>query len=115
MQATLPVRTFNATWLGLVALRLAATIVFGAALAFGISRGIPAAAEQPAAAQAIEQSVLNHVADERTNAVAAPAPVFVNPNADDKVGTRNQVDRPLLVDPDAAEAGARGRIVNLPQ
>ena len=30
MQATLPVRTFNATWLGLVALMLAATVVFGA-------------------------------------------------------------------------------------
>ena len=114
MQATLPVRTFNATWMGLVALMLAATVVFGAALAFGISRGIPAAVEQPGA-QAIEQSVLNHVADERANSVAAPAPVFVNPNADDKVGTRNQADTPLLIDPDAAEAGARGRIVNVPQ
>jgi hypothetical protein len=114
MQATLPVRTFNATWLGLVALMLAATVVFGAALAFGISRGLPAAAEQPAA-QTIEQSVLNHVADERANPLAAPAPVFVNPNADDKVGTRNQVDAPLLIDPDAVEAGARNRIVNVPR
>jgi hypothetical protein len=114
MQATLPVRTFNATWLGLVALMLAGTIAFGAALAFGISRGLPAAAEQPAG-QTIEQSVLNHVADERALPAIAPAPVFVNPNADDKVGTRNQADAPLLVDPDAVDAGARGRIVNVPQ
>ena len=76
--------------------------------------GAPAAVEQPGA-QTIEQSVLNHVADERANSVAAPAPAFINPNADDKVGTRNQVDTPLLVDPDAAQAGARGRIVNVPQ
>ena len=114
MQATRPVRTWNATWFGLVALMLAATIVVGAALAFGLARTLPTTVDQPAA-QTIEQSVVNHAIDERAHPAAAPAQVFVNPNADDKVGARNQVETPLSVDPDAAQAGARNRIVNVPQ
>ncbi len=114
MQATLPVRTWNPMFLGLVALLLAATVLAGAAIGFGVSRAFPAAVDQPAA-QTIEQSVVNHAIDERAHPAAAPAQVFVNPNADDKVGARNQVETPLSVDPGAAQAGARSRIVNVPQ
>ena len=93
MQATLPVRTFNATWSAIVALVLAVTIMVGAALAFGISSGAPTAVDQPAR-QTIEQSVVNHAIDERSQPAAAPV---------------------LRIDPDAAGAGTRSRLVNVPQ
>ena len=114
MQATLPVRTWNTNSMGLVALLLATIIVFGAAVAFGASRTLPTTAEQPAA-QTIEQSVVNRATDDRAIGAPAKAPAFVDPTSDDKVGTRNQVEAPLRVDPDAAAAGARGRIVSVPQ
>ena len=101
MQATLPVRTWNTTPTGLVGLVLATIIVFGAAIAFGSSRTLPTAVDQPAT-QTIEQSVVNRAVDDRAH--AAPA-----------VGPRSQVEAPLHVDPDAAGAGARNRIVNVPQ
>ena len=114
MQATLPVRTWNTTTIGLVALMLAAIIVVGAAVALGASRAVPASADAPGA-QTIEQSVVNHAIDERAHPAAVPAPRYVDPTSDDKVGTRNLVEAPLLVDPDAAGAGARSRLVNVPQ
>ena len=114
MQATLPVRTWNTTSTGLVALVLATIVVFGAAIAFGSSRTLPTAVDQPAA-QTIEQSVVNRAVDDRAYPAAVQAPAHVDPNADDKVGTRNQIVAPLRVDPDAAGAGARSRIVNVPQ
>ena len=113
MQATLPVRTWNTPAMGLVALTLAAIIVLGAALAFGASRTVPAAVDVPAA-QTIDQSVLNHVIDERAHPAAVPAPRSVDPARGDRVGTRNDVQAPLVVDPDVG-AGARSRIVNVPQ
>ena len=114
MQATLPVRTWNTTAMGLVALLLATIVVVGAAVAFGASRSLPTAADQPAA-QTIEQSVVNRAADDRALVAPAQAPAFVDPTSDDKVGTRNQVEAPLRADPDATGAGARGRIISLPQ
>jgi hypothetical protein len=113
MQATLPVRTWNPMWLGLVALLLAATVVVGAAIAFGLSRTFPATVDQ-AGAQTIEQSVVNHAVDERAHPAALQAPVSTYPMPDDKIGSRNLAETPLVA-PDAAEPGARNRIVNVPQ
>ena len=114
MQATLPVRTWNTASMGLVALLLATIIVVGAAVAFGASRTLPTAVDQPAG-QTIEQSVVNRAIDDRAVAAPAQAPAFVDPASDDKIGTRNQVEAPLRVDPDAASAGARGRLLSVPQ
>jgi hypothetical protein len=114
MQATVPIRTWNTTSMALGALLLATMIVFGAAIAFGGARTLPTTVDQPTG-QTIEQSVVNRAIDERAQPAAMPVPVLVDPNADDKVGARHRADARLLVNPDAAGAGTRNRIVNVPQ
>jgi hypothetical protein len=114
MQATLPVRTWNITSMALVALLLATIVVFGVAVAFGVSRPLSTAIDQPAP-QTIEQSIVNRATDDRALGAPAKAPASVDPTSDDKVGTRNQVEAPLRIDPGAVGAGARGRMVSVPQ